>query len=39
MWQQALHGWPTENSVEALLHGMSHVDGVELDLRPALMEN
>lgn len=24
---------PTENSVEALLHGMSHVDGVELDLR------
>ena len=24
---------PNENSVEALLHGMSHVDGVELDLR------
>lgn len=24
---------PTENSVEALSHGMSHVDGVELDLR------
>ena len=24
---------PTENSVEALEHGMSHVDGVELDLR------